>query len=333
MISRTLWEGRVVPALGLGCWAIGGPFSTPDGGPSGWGAVDDAESLRALAAGIEAGIRLFDTAQAYGAGHSEALLGRALERHPDAVVVTKVGWAIDEGRRQFVGPEADAAAMAASVEGSLRRLRRERVDLVLLHLNEADPALAGEAFDALDALRAAGKVGAYGWSTDFPDRAGAHAGREGFVAVEHAMNVLFRADRLTPVLEAHGLLALVRSPLAMGLLGGRYDAASRIAPDDVRSRSAAWMDWFKDGRVAPDMLDRLAAVGDLLATGGRTMVQGALGWLWARSLGTIPIPGFRTEAQVREIAGALEHGPLPPEVMAEVERALDRPDEGEPRSR
>lgn len=97
------------------------------------------------------------------------------------------------------------------------------------------------------------------------------------------MNVFFRADRLTPVLEAHGLLALVRSPLAMGLLSGQYDATSRMAADDVRSRSSEWMDWFKDGRMAPDLLDRPAAVRELLTTGGRTMVQGAPGWLWARS--------------------------------------------------
>ncbi len=207
------------------------------------------------------------------------------------------------------------------------------MDLVLLHLNEFRPVQAGEVFDALDALRAAGKVGAYGWSTDFPDRAATHAGREGFVAVEHAMNVFFRADRLTPVLEAHGLLALVRSPLAMGLLSGKYDAARRIAADDVRSRSSEWMDWFKDGRVAPDLLGRIEVVRELLTTDGRTMVQGALAWLWARSAGTVPIPGFRTVAQVHEIAGALEHGPLPPGVMAEIERVLDRPEEGAPRSR
>lgn len=332
MITRTLWNGRTVPALGLGCWAIGGPFFAGDA-PLGWGTVDDAKSRRAIAAGVEAGVRLFDTAQAYGTGHSEEVLGQALVGHPDVLVVTKVGLAIDPATRQILGAMDDPAAVAASIEGSLRRLRRERVDLVLLHLNECDPHRAGAIFDALDRLRAAGKVGAYGWSTDFPDRAGAHAGREGFVAVEHAMNVFFRADRLTPVLEAHGLLALIRSPLAMGLLSGKYDAQSRIAPGDVRSRSSEWMDWFKDGQVAPDLLGRLAAVRELLGAGGRTMVQGALGWLWARSASAIPIPGFRTEAQVREIAGALDHGPLPPEAMAEIERVLDRPKEGPPRSR
>ena len=103
--------------------------------------------------------------------------------------------------------------------------------------------------------------------------------------------------------------------------------------DEVRANDFAWMDYFKGGRVAPDYADRLARIRHLLTVDGRTLAQGAVGWLLARSRRTLPIPGFRTAAQVEENVGALAKGPLPAEIMAEIERLIDRkPDEpGRPR--
>jgi aryl-alcohol dehydrogenase-like predicted oxidoreductase len=329
MMTRTLWDGGEVPALGLGCWAIGGPW-TAGGAPAGWGVVDDAESTRAIHAAVDAGLRFFDTAQAYGAGHSEDVLGRALQRHADVRIATKVGYAIDPARRELIGPEITPAAITASIEASLRRLRRGRIDLVLLHLNSLGLAEAAGVFDTLDALRDAGKIAAYGWSTDYPDRAAAFQDRAGFVAIEHAMNVFFRADALMPVIEGHGLLSINRSPLAMGVLGG---TARTFAANDLRSRTVSWMDYYKDGTIAPAFATALDAVRDLLQTGGRSLAQGAIGWLWARSGATLPIPGFRTVAQVSDLAGALDHGPLPAPVMADIERVIPRDPEGPPRDR
>ncbi len=330
MEMRKLWDGAEVPALGLGCWAIGGPW-TADGEPAGWGEVDDAESARAIAAAVAAGIKVFDTAQAYGAGHSEAVLGQALRGHPDVRVATKVGLAIDPARRALVG--VDLAGIAASVEASLQRLQRDRIDLALLHLNSLPIAEAEGVFDTLEDLRLAGKIASYGWSTDFPDRAAAFAERPGFVAIEHAMNVFFRADALIPVIEEAGLLSINRSPLAMGLLGGRYAPNATFGAKDVRSRNTDWMAYFRDGQVSPDIARQLASVRDLLQSGGRTLAQGAIGWLWARSASTLPIPGFRTVAQVEDLAGALVLGPLPAATMAEVEALIQRPPEGPPRER
>lgn len=330
MTTATLWDGTTIPRLGLGCWAIGGTW-TAGGEPAGWGEVDDATSIRAIHAGVAAGVRFFDTAQAYGAGHSERILGQALLGRPEVRITTKVGLAIDPDNRTLIGP--DLAGIAAAVDASLARLRRDRIDLALLHLNSLPIPDAAGVFDTLDRLRDAGKIAAYGWSTDFPDRAAAFAARPGFVAIEHAMNVFFRADALMPVIEAAGLLSINRSPLAMGLLGGRYAAGQRFGPDDVRSRNTDWMDYFKDGAVTPAMLDRLTAVRDLLQTGGRTLAQGAIGWLWARSPAALPIPGFRTEAQVTDLAGALQKGPLPATVMAKIEAVIARAPEGPPRER
>jgi aryl-alcohol dehydrogenase-like predicted oxidoreductase len=332
MITRTLWNGREIPALGLGCWAIGGPFHSGET-PLGWGEVDDRQSILAIRRGVDLGIRFFDTAQAYGTGHSEEVLGQALTSSPDVLVSTKIGVGIDPETKQVTGNEITPAAIQASIDGSRKRLRRDRIDLVHLHLNALPVEEAEQVFDTLDALKVKGKIDAYGWSTDYPDRAAAYAERPGFVSVQHAMNVFFKASALLPVLEGHGLLSINRSPLAMGLLSGKYAPGSAMDKNDIRSQTMDWMGYFKDGAAAPEYVRQLDAVRDLLRTDGRSLVQGALGWLWARSERTLPIPGFRTAEQVDDLAGALEKGPLAVSVMDEIERVIIREPEGEPRDR
>jgi aryl-alcohol dehydrogenase-like predicted oxidoreductase len=332
MITRTLWDKADIPALGLGCWAIGGIWSSGDM-PLGWGQVDDAESIRAIHCAVARGIKFFDTAQAYGTGHSETILGQALLTHTDVRIATKIGYAIDPEKKQLIGPDFSSSMITGSIDASLKRLKRDRIDLVHLHLNALSITEAETIFDLLEDLRLAGKIGAYGWSTDFPDRAAAFANRPGFVSVQHAMNVFFRSDALVPTIEKHGLLSINRSPLAMGLLGGKYNAGSKMAVNDIRSQTADWIAYFKDGKVVPDFVHQLDAVRDLLQTGGRSLAQGAIGWLWSRSKRTLPIPGFRTVAQVEDIAGALGKGPLPISVMEEIERVIIRLPEGAPRER
>lgn len=332
MQTCRIWDDGHIPALGLGCWAIGGPW-TAGGTAAGWGVVDDAESQRAIHAAVGAGVRFFDTAQAYGAGHSETVLGQALRGQGDVRVATKVGLAIDPANRMLTGPDITPAAITASIDASLTRLQRPCIDLALLHLNSLPVSDADGVFDTLETLRTAGKITAYGWSTDFPDRAAAFAARPGMVAIEHAMNVFFRADALMPVIAAHGLLSINRSPLAMGLLGGKYAGGVAFGAQDVRSQNADWMAYFRDGQVSPAFARQLAAVRDLLQTGGRSLAQGAIGWLWARADNTLPIPGFRTVAQVNDLAGALAHGPLPAHVMTQIEAVIVREPEGPPRDR
>jgi aryl-alcohol dehydrogenase-like predicted oxidoreductase len=328
----TLPDGTEMPRLGLGTWAIGGRW-TAGGEAAGWGETDDGQSLAAIRAAVAAGVRLFDTAQAYGAGHSERLLGKALAGHPDVRIVTKVGFIVNDAARTLERSTTNPDEIEASVDASRRRLGRDRIDIVLLHLNDLATDAALPIFDRLEELRTRGWIGHYGWSTDYPASVAAMAGRPGFAAVEHAMNVLFAADHLGAAVARLRLLPLVRSPLAMGLLGGRYLAGHRFAPDDVRSRTMDWMDYFKNGKVTPEsaaMFDRLRA---LLVSGGRSPAQGALAWLWARNLRVLPVPGFRNEAQVADLCGALEKGPLDEATMAAVEAVLVRPPEGPPRDR
>ncbi len=320
------------PTLGLGCWAIGGPFSA-NGNPVGWGEVDDKTSTAAIHAAVDHRIRLFDTAQAYGTGHSETVLGNALHDRPDVAIVTKIGIGIDPANRAITGEVTDPEAIRASLDASHKRLRRDHIDLVLLHLNELPIERAAPIFDLLDGLYSAGRIGSYGWSTDFPDRTRAFADRPGFTAVEHAMNVFFAAEHMVPATRAAGIAALIRSPLAMGILGGRYDASAEFSKNDVRSSNQSWNGHFADGRIAPDRLTALDAVRDILTSDNRSLAQGAIAWLWARSPNAIPIPGFRTPEQVTDLCGALDHGPLTQAQMSQIETLLNRPPEGPPQQR
>ena len=116
------------------------------------------------------------------------------------------------------------------------------------------------------------------------------------------------------------MASINRGPLAQGILSGKFNADSKMPKDDVRSRSFARR--FHEGRPRPEFLKRVKAIREILASGGRTMVQGALCWIWAKSDCTIPIPGFKTVRQVRENCEALAFDPLTPEQMQEIEKII-----------
>ncbi len=312
-----------ISPLGMGCWPIGGAMYSGDQS-LGYTGADDGVSIRTIHAALDGGITLFDTAAAYGAGHSERLLARALKNRPDALIATKIGHGIEEKSRQISFGKFSPEMVSAAVEGCLSRLRRDRIDLLLLHVNEMPIFEAEAVFDELDRLKDAGRLRAYGWSTDHSDRASALSSRQNFKAVEYAMNVFFDAPRMQKVAREEGLLSLIRSPLAMGLLSGKYDTNTVMPSDDVRASREVWMEYYQNGAANPAFLKTLDAIRDLLTSDGRTLVQGALGWLWGKSENNIPIPGARTEDQMHGILGSLDFGPLPVAVMAEIETLVDR---------
>ncbi len=316
-------SGIGVSALGVGCWAIGGPW-TMGGGQAGWGPVDDDESVQALHAAMDAGVTFFDTAASYGAGRSEVVLGRAAAgRRDELVIATKFGYRVDEaGRHVHEGADVSRAAVERSCADSLRRLGTDRVDLFQLHVGDLDPGLADDVVATLEVLVAKGMVRSYGWSTDDVDRARRFAAGPHCTAVQHRLNVLEDAPAMLALCEEQGLASVDRSPLAMGLLGGRYDSTTRFDPDDLRAHAVAWMQYFVDGRPDPRWLARVDAVRDVLTSGGRTLAQGALAWTWARSPLTVPVPGVRTVAQAQGNAAALALGPLTAAELAQVERIV-----------
>ncbi|GCB49971.1 aldo/keto reductase [Streptomyces sp. NL15-2K] len=210
-----------------------------------------------------------------------------------------------------------------ALTASLTRLGTDHVDLYQLHISDAGPERAAELRDVCEGFVREGLVRAYAWSTDDPARAAVFAEGEHCTAVQHAINMLQDAPDMIALCEESNLASVNRSPLAMGLLGGKRQAPSQAG--DIRSRPPAWLQGFGDGSGAdPEWLARVDALKDVLTSGGRTLAQGALAWLWARSPRTIPIPGFRSVAQAEQNAGALEKGPLTAEQMADVERILGR---------
>ena len=146
MMVRILGRSGIeISGIGFGCWAIGGPFSM-DGRPDGWGQVDDGESVAAVRRAVELGITFFDTADVYGAGHSEEVLGRALAGHRDEVVIaTKFGYTFDRGQRAITGEDVSHGYIRRACQASLRRLGTDRIDLYQLHVGDLTPTRAQEA--------------------------------------------------------------------------------------------------------------------------------------------------------------------------------------------
>ncbi len=317
-------SGLSTKAIGLGCWAIGGHF-TLDGRADGWGEVDDAQSVRAIEVALDLGATLFDTADVYGTGHSEQVLGTALKgRRHRALIASKFGYCYDVSARSVAGVDVSPGYVDRASSASLRRLGTDHIDLYQIHVGDLSDEAADTAGEALERLADAGRISWWGWSTDNARAASRMLKFPHFVAVQQELNLFVDGPELLELCEARNLASLNRSPLAMGMLTGKFTAGSRLAASDVRGAGHSWVRFFADGRPRPETLRRLDAVRDLLTTNGRTVAQGALGWLLARSPATIPIPGFKSEAQVRENLGALDHGPLPPQVMAEIDAILNR---------
>ncbi len=182
--------------------------------------MDDDESVRAIRHALELGVTLFDTADVYGCGHSERVLGRALAgRRDDVVIVTKVGNRFDEQTRTGGGTDL-SPALRRACDANLRRLDTDRIDVYLIHDGLAAPEDVPAVIDVLEELLAAGKLRWYGSSMSDPAIVRAMAKGPHMVAVEHELNVLRGELETLSVAEDLGLASLNRTPLAMGLLSG-----------------------------------------------------------------------------------------------------------------
>ena len=294
-----------VSAIGLGTARIGGPGFTRRGDheirltP---GAMEEA--TRAIHVAIDRGITFFDTANVYGAGRSERILGEAVRRVRQRVVIaTKFGEGFDEESGAETVVDVTPEYVAKACEGSLRRLGVDTIDLYLFHVRDFPLDRAIAIRDALEDLVSTGKIRFYGWSTDDVERAKLFAEGAHCTAVEHRLNVLMDVPDMLAFCEEEDLASINRVPLLTGVLTGRWSAGTKLPDADRRS------DWFGEQGFR-DCLRRAEALRPLLTAGGRSYVQGALAWILARSPRTVPIPGFRTVSQVEELAGTMRWGPL-----------------------
>lgn len=318
-------SGLRVSAMGLGCWAIGGSLWYMDRDirrPLCWGNVDDEQSIRAIQRAMDLGINYFDTADSYGAGHSEEVLGRAVEgRRGEVVISTKFGDLFESKTRTWLGHGHPGGRVASNYvrracDASLRRLGTDYIDLYFFHWKEYSQVLAADLLPVLEGLVDENKIRYYGWSTPYVEQASVFTEGKHCTSMQYNYNVFERNPDMLAHCRENDLGTVARGPLAMGILTGKYTKNSRMPGNDVRSR---WN--MREGRIV-QQLEMLEAIRGILTRDGRTLTQAALGWLWALSPQVVPITGFKTVKQVEENFNALEYGPLLQRQLLEIERIL-----------
>jgi len=320
MLKRTLGKsGLEVSALGLGCWAIGGPWTWDQPGrdsyPAGWGDTDDDESIRGIHAALDMGVNFFDTAANYGAGHSEVVLGRALKgKRENVVIATKFGHIVNEEKKSVYGdPDQILTNVRTDVENSLRRLQTDYIDIYQLHEGGFDPERALELQPILEEQVSAGKIRWYGWSTDVVDSARRFGGGAHCTSIQFRLNALFDNPDMRRVCADLNLAGINKDPLHKGFLTGKFNANTSFPKNDIRSGTDF---------SSPEVVKRLQAVDEIsaiLTSNGRTMAQGALAYIWALDERMVSIPGFKSVGQVRDNAAAMELGPLTKEQVSEIQ--------------
>jgi aryl-alcohol dehydrogenase-like predicted oxidoreductase len=316
-------SGLEVSAMGMGCWAIGGPwtFSNDEGSwAAGWGQIDNDESIRAIHAGMDMGVNFFDTAANYGAGHSEVILGKAVaDRRDKVVIATKFGFMVDpETKSVTTDDDQIVDNIHADCENSLQRLGTDYIDLYQLHQGSYDSGKVPLVMEILEDLVKEGKIRWYGWSTDNPERARVFAGGEHCTSIQFDLNVLHDNPETRAICAEYELGGINKSPLNRGILTGKFDAESTFPEDDIRHGLS-----FKEG-VGAERLSQLEAVRGALTANGHTLAQASLAYIWALDERMVPIPGFKTVKQVEENAGAMELGLLSREQMQQIEEILNR---------
>jgi aryl-alcohol dehydrogenase-like predicted oxidoreductase len=285
-------SGIMVSDVGLGMWAVAG---------SEWGDVDDQATLEAVDASLEAGVTFFDTADVYGDGHSEELLGQAMKgRRERYIVATKIGW-IDYDREADRSQYDTVEKLVAGVEGSLTRLGTDHVDVIQCHINVPEPNT--DVFvEGFRHLREAGKVRAWGVSTSDIDllRRFNADGDCDVIQVDYSILNRTPEAEILPYCLANGIGVIVRGPLAMGLLAGKFTAADTFPAHDFRH---AWID---DPEQNAQFLRDLDAVERLRAVvpEGETMSEFALRFVRSHPAVSTVIPGARNRAQAERNAAA-----------------------------
>jgi aryl-alcohol dehydrogenase-like predicted oxidoreductase len=308
--------GRHVGVVGLGAWQLGAD----------WGQVSESDAMSTLHAAVDAGVTLVDTADVYGDGRSERLVGRLLRERPEAglTVLTKVGRrAVAHVPEQFT-----RGHLRAWVERCRANLGMASLHLVQLHCPPT-PVLSDDAvFDALDELVADGLVDAYGVSVETCDEALTAIARPRVASVQIILNCFRQKplERVLPAARAAGVGIVARVPLASGLLSGRYDETTVFGADDHRSYNRSG-DAFDVGEtfsgVPFDVGVRAArelAAG--LPAGGST-AQWALRWVLDQGGVSTVIPGARSPEQARANAAAAQLPPLPPAAQQLVLKVYD----------
>lgn len=298
VLGRT---GRQVGVVGLGAWQLGAD----------WGEVSEADALATLNAAVDAGTTLIDTADVYGDGRSEKIIGKLLKERPELTVATKMG------RRVQQTPDAYTLDnFRAWTDRSRANLGVDTLDLVQLHCPPSAVFETDEVFDALDTLVAEGRIAAYGVSVETVAEALTAIARPGVATVQIILNAfrLKPLDEVLPAAEKAGVGIIARVPLASGLLSGKYGPQTVFGDDDHRNFNRQG-EAFDVGEtfsgveygVGLQAVERLRG----LVPEGMTMAQFALRWIIDQPGVSVVIPGARNPGQAEANAAAAQFPPLP----------------------
>ena len=313
ILGRT---GRAVSVVGLGTWQLGAD----------WGEVNGSEALAILEAAVESGVTFLDTADVYGDGRSEQLIGRFLASGsaPRVMVATKMG------RRVAQDPEHFTLANFRAWTGrSLANLGVDTLDLVQLHCPPTPVYSSSAVYDALDTLVAEGRIAAYGVSVETCDQALAAIARPGTASVQIILNAFRRKplEQVLPAAEAAGVGIIARVPLASGLLSGKFGHDSTFAADDHRAynRHGEAFDVGEtfsgvDYDTGVDAAREFAAI----VPPGVPPAQAALRWVIGQPGVSTVIPGASSVGQARQNAAAADLPPLTAAELAAIEDLYDR---------
>jgi len=296
-------SGLGVSEIGFGAWGIGGNNK----GSVAYGPIDEGEARRALLSAVDAGVNFFDTADFYGFGNSESIIGTTLRSYRNQLIIaTKFGMLDATGSQDF-----SPGYIRQAVDASLRRLQTDYIDLYQLHSPPIDLVITGgEIVATLESLKKSGKIRSYGISVRSPED-GLIAVRDlGFTCLQTNFNLIDQRAidcGLLSLCEMHGAGIIARTPLVFGFLTGQYAATDNFAIDDHRRR------WTDDQRAhwasAPMLFE------SLIAREHQTSSQFALRFCLSFPAVSVTIPGMLISDHVVENAAASDLGPLPVETV------------------
>lgn len=317
MQHRTLGRtGRTVSVIGLGTWQLGAD----------WGEVSETDARDVLAASVDAGVTFFDTADVYGDGRSESVIGSFLADNPGhgITVATKMGRRVDQLPENYV-----LANFREWTDRSRRNLRVDTLDLVQLHCPPSSVFTRGEVYDALDTLVSEGVIANYGVSVETCAEALDAIARPGTATVQIILNAFRQKplDEVLPAAQAAGVGIIARVPLASGLLSGKYTRETTFAENDHRNynRDGSAFDvgetfsgvpWETGLEAAHDFAD--------LVPEGVPVAEAALAWIAQHPAVSAVIPGARSVKQAVANAAAGSTAPLGAEFDAAVADLYDR---------
>ncbi|CAN7708794.1 aldo/keto reductase [Rhizobium rhizogenes] len=293
-------SGVAASAVGLGTWAIGGWM---------WGGTDEAESIAAIQASLDAGVTLIDTAPAYGLGRSEEIVGKALAgRRDKAVIATKCGlvWHTDKGRHFFdqdgrpVHRYLGRDAILHEVEESLRRLGTDYIDLYITHWQDPTTPIE-ETMRALEDLKASGKIRAIGASNVGVPELEAYISVGGLDAIQERFSMIDREIEtdLLPLTRANGISTLSYSSLALGLLSGAIGSDRVFSGDDQRLGNPRFSVSNRE-----KVLAFASAIRPVADKHKASIAQTVIAWTLSRPGVTFALCGARNPAQALDNARA-----------------------------